>query len=137
MASADELLQVADTLLQMSEHIQRKRKKEDLVLETSTDFTQVQQAMRARNLDLEKNTHTFTPHPLTLHPLTSHTDLQTKFVAVPEHEWKKMCLYSNKMIHLIYHQKNLLQICYPGKSDVDIAVLAMAECKCPKGAPVI
>jgi hypothetical protein len=125
-ASADELVQVANTLLQMADHIQRKRKIEDLVMATNTEFTRVVKEARTRDQE-EKHKHASLSSDKTA---PSGSDDQT--IAVPRHEWKKIMLHYNKMIHLIYHQKNLLQTFLPGQSDAQVVVMAMTACTCPK-----
>ena len=124
-ASADELVQVANSLLQMADHIQRKRKIEDLVLATNTEFTRVLKTAKTRDHE-EQQKHALTPSDKTAPCGGEET------IAVPKHEWKKMLLHYNKMIHLIYHQKNLLQSFLPGQSDAEVVVLAMSVCSCPK-----
>ena len=126
---AQTLLQAADTLLQLSDHIYKKRKLEDLVLETNSDFVQLQTAMRRqkRQHDAYKAALAV-PAPALAVP--AHA--LPKYVAVPEHEWTKMCVHSSKMVHLICHQQKLLQTFLPGKSDTEIVIQAMSECKCVK-----
>lgn len=128
---AQTLLQAADTLLQLSDHIYKKRKLEDLVLETNSDFVQLQTAMRRQKRQHDAYTAALAvvPAPALAVPAPA---LMPKYVAVPEDEWKKMCVHSSKMVHLICHQQKLLQTFLPGKSDTDIVIQAMAECKCLK-----
>lgn len=137
---AQTLLQAADTLLQLPDHIYKKRKLEDLVLETNSDFVQLQTAMRRqkRQHDAYKASLAVpmpalavsVPVPALTVSVPAHA--LPKYVAVPEHEWTKMCVHSSKMVHLIFHQQKLLQTFLPGKSDTEIVIQAMSECKCVK-----
>jgi hypothetical protein len=142
---AQTLLQAADTLLQLSDHIYKKRKLEDLVLETNSDFVQLQTAMRRqkRQHDAYKASlavpmpavsvpMSAVPVPMPALTVSVPAHALPKYVAVPEHEWTKMCVYSSKMVHLICHQQKLLQTFLPGKSDTEIVIQAMSECKCVK-----
>jgi len=138
MDPVQELLQVADTLLQMADHIQRKRKMDTLVLESNTEFKRLQNLMykskRPMRRKMAAAAAEASPKPTATASHVPTAAPPPKLVAVPIDEWEKICLYSSKMVHLIYHQKNLLQTFLPGHSDADIIVQAMSGCTCLKKA---